>query len=107
MSTKTNITIDQGTTFQLSVSLTDSNGYPIITTGYSSRASMQKDYQSVNSIPISTTVSNGQVTMYLTANASANIAAGRYVYDVKLIDTANNVYRVVEGIATVTPQVTL
>lgn len=107
MSTKSNIFIDQGTTFELAVALTDSSGSPIVTAGFSSNCSMQKDYQSANSIQISTSVSNGQVVLSLTANASALIPAGRYVYDVKLYDFAGNVYRVVEGIATVTPQVTI
>lgn len=78
-----------------------------MTAGFSANCSMQKNYQSVNSISITSSVSNGQVVLSLTANQTTAITPGRYVYDVKLYDTANNVYRVVEGIATVTPQVTI
>jgi hypothetical protein len=45
------------------------------------------------------------VTLSLSSNATANIVAGRYVYDVE-VTVANSVYRVAEGIVTVTPQVT-
>jgi hypothetical protein len=34
------------------------------------------------------------------------LKAGRYLYDVKMTDTANNSTRIVEGILIVTPQVT-
>jgi hypothetical protein len=34
------------------------------------------------------------------------MVGGRYVYDVELTDTSNSISRIVEGIVTVTPQVT-
>ena len=42
----------------------------------------------------------------MTANATANVVAGRYVYDVELVDGGGVVTRLLEGIVTVTPQVT-
>jgi hypothetical protein len=42
----------------------------------------------------------------MTANATANIAAGRYVYDLEVANTSGARIRYVEGIATVTPEVT-
>jgi hypothetical protein len=38
---------------------------------------------------------------------TANISAGRYVYDVVIKDSSNNVTRVLEGIVNVLPQVTV
>ena len=49
---------------------------------------------------------NGNVIISLNAATTTNIKAGRYLYDVKMTDTANVVTRVVEGIITITPQVT-
>jgi hypothetical protein len=43
--------------------------------------------------------------MSLNSAVTANIRAGRYLYDVKMTDTDNITTRVVEGILTVTPQV--
>jgi hypothetical protein len=37
---------------------------------------------------------------------TANLSAGRYVYDLKITSPANVVSRVVEGIVTVLPSVT-
>ena len=42
----------------------------------------------------------------LNANQTSNIVSGRYVYDIELTDASNSVSRIVEGIVTVTPQVT-
>jgi len=50
---------------------------------------------------------NGTVLLTMSSNTTANIAAGRYVYDVEITGgEANTVTRVVEGIVTVTPNVT-
>lgn len=52
-------------------------------------------------------VQNSTVTIQLSANTTANIAAGRYVYDVIVNDTANNIItRVLEGIVEISPSVT-
>jgi uncharacterized protein YbaP (TraB family) len=50
--------------------------------------------------------SSGQLILTLTRIQTADIADGRYVYDVELTNSANNTSRLVEGIVTVTPQVT-
>jgi hypothetical protein len=48
---------------------------------------------------------NGEVTLSLTATQTAALTAGRYVYDVELT-IGSTVSRVIEGIVTVTPEVT-
>jgi hypothetical protein len=42
----------------------------------------------------------------MNAATTTNIAAGRYLYDVKMVRTDNSVSRVIEGIITVFPQIT-
>lgn len=108
MATKANITIDQGTTFSTTISLTDDNGEPINLTGYSGRSQMRKHYTSSNSQSFSVSLSNtsGVVSLSLTATQTANLIPGRYVYDVEVISGANAVSRIIEGIVTVTPEVT-
>ena len=49
--------------------------------------------------------STGQVTLSLTATVTAGLASGRYVYDVELT-TGSTVSRVLEGLVTVSPEVT-
>lgn len=68
---------------------------------------MRRHYTSSSFYSFSVTTSNtGVVTLTMTANTTDSVPAGRYVYDVELTDASNNISRVVEGIVTVTPQVT-
>lgn len=108
MATKANIIIDQGTTFSTVINLTDDNGDPIDLTGYSGDAEMRKHYTSSNSQSFSVSLggTGGTVTLSLSASQTANLTAGRYVYDVEVTSGSNVVSRIVEGIVTVTPEVT-
>lgn len=108
MATKANIIIDQGTTFSTVINLADENGDPIDLTGYTGDSEMRKHYSSSNSqsFTVSLGGANGTVTLSLTSTQTANLVAGRYVYDVELRSGANVVSRIVEGVITVTPEVT-
>jgi hypothetical protein len=85
--------------------LDDENGDPLNVSGYTSRSQMRKHYTSSNAVSFTTALANGQLTLSLSSNQSANIIAGRYVYDAEIIDGAGNVTRIVEGIITITPEV--
>jgi len=108
MATKANIIIDQGTTFSTIINLTDENGDPINLTGYSGDSEMRKHYTSSNSISFGVSLGgvDGTVTLSLTPTQTSNLTPGRYVYDVEVTSGANVVSRIVEGIVTVTPEVT-
>jgi hypothetical protein len=107
MATKLSLVIDQGTTFYSTVQILDDAGTPIDFTGYTGTAQMRKHYTSSNSVSFTVNAtSNGIVSLALNSNVTANLVAGRYVYDVELTAPANTTSRVVEGIITVTPQVT-
>lgn len=108
MATKANIVIDQGTTFSTTINLTDDDDAPINLTGYLGRSKMKKHYSSSNShtFTVSLGGNTGVLTLSLSATQTSNIVPGRYVYDVELVDPSNVVSRIVEGIVTVTPEVT-
>jgi hypothetical protein len=105
MATKANITIDQGTTFNTSVALTDDAGNALDLTGYTANSQIRRWYTSNTSTDFTITVSNGSIALALSSNQTANLTYDRYVYDVLLKDTANTITRVVEGIVTVNPRV--
>lgn len=108
MASKTHLVIDQATTFSADLNLTDDNGDPLNLGGFTANAVMRKWYTSSNSIVFNTSINTntGVVTIELDSSVTANITAGRYVYDVDLTeDSTNAVSRVVEGIITVTPSV--
>lgn len=107
MATQVNLLIDQGATFSTVIDLVDENGVPVNLSSYTGASQLRKHYTSSNAISFSVSLtSNGVVTLALTANQTANLTAGRYVYDVEVTDTGGIVSRIVEGIVTVTPNVT-
>ena len=110
MATKANIIIDQGSTFSVDLNLTDENGDILLLGGFTANSQLRRWYTSANASATFGTYINteaGVITLSLSSNQSANLTSGRYVYDVELTETSTNtVTRIVEGIATVTPQVT-
>lgn len=108
MATKANLVIDQGSTFSADLNLTDENGDMLVLNGYTANSQIRKWYTSTNAaatFTASINVESGVITLSLTANQTGAITAGRYVYDVEL-SVGSEVSRIVEGIVTVTPQVT-
>jgi len=108
MAIKANLLIDQGASFATSVTITNEDGAPVDLTGYLGSGQMRRHYSSLTYIPLTVSVSAniGVVGISLTSDQTSAVSAGRYVYDVELRNSAGIVSRIVEGIATVTPQVT-
>jgi hypothetical protein len=109
MATKANIVIDQGSTFTTDVIIKDDNGFNVSLDNCVSTAQIRKWYNSSNAVSFTTTidVDAGSINLRLEANTSAAMDFGRYVYDVEIINTTTNeTTRIVEGIVTITPQVT-
>lgn len=107
MATKANLVIDQGATYEVTLDLTDENGDILNLAGYSANSQLRKWYTSTNSTSFSTSINSvaGTITLSLTATQTANLTAGRYVYDVE-VTSSNVVSRIIEGIVTVSPNVT-
>lgn len=109
MAIKANIIIDQGTDFSTMINVTDDNGDIIDLTDYTGAAQMRKHYSSVSKYDLNVSISGsaGEVTLTMNAATTNTIPYGRYVYDCELTDTDTDIkIRLVEGIVTVTPQVT-
>lgn len=108
MAIKANLQIDQGTDFATTIDVTDTDNEIVDLTGYTGAAQMRKHYTSSAQTAFSVSISSalGQVTLSMNSATTATITPGRYVYDCELTSSANVVSRLVEGIVTVTPQVT-
>ena len=109
MAIKANLLVDQGTDYSTSITLTDDNDNLVDLTNYTANAQMRKTYSSSNAVSFSVSLfgNTGIVQLQLTADQTANITPGRFVYDVYVRDTISNTHsRIVEGIVTVTPRVT-
>jgi len=105
------LVVDQGTTFNNVINITDDvTNAAVNVSGYSFESQIRRSYYSANItaniICTITNASNGEVTMNMTASNTANIKPGRYVFDVKSIDTFDVVNRILEGIITINPSVT-
>jgi hypothetical protein len=110
MAAKANILIDQGTDFSTTLTVTGDDGSVIDLTGYSANGHIRKHYTSTTATVFTCTFgsprTDGQLTISLSRDITDVLEAGRYVYDVELTSSANNRSRLVEGVVTVTPQVT-
>lgn len=103
--------LEQGTDFVTSITLDDVDGIPYNLTNVVAKSQIKKSYYSANPTATFTIKindpGNGTIILELDNSTTANIAAGRYVYDVVIKDSANTVTRVLEGIVNVIPQVTV
>jgi hypothetical protein len=107
MAQKVNIVIDQGTTFNTDFTFTDDQDNPIDFTSYNGAAQMRRSYLSVNSFAFQVGLgNNGIVSLSMNAATTSSITAGRYLYDLEVTSPTNVVSRLVEGIVTVTPEIT-
>ena len=107
MALKYNIVIDQGTDFAVEFDVTNANNIPMDFTDNIITAKMRKHFESANSVSFTCSGSaNGTIILLLTASATINMTPGRYMYDVMTEDSGGEISRIVEGIATLTPQIT-
>ena len=108
-----NLRIDQGTTFTTDVTVigtkaevlhAETNAIAKLAKGYSSTSTRTSFTTTINSDP-----TTGIITLLLSADqTNALEAPARYVFDVEILKQSDNtVTRVVEGIITVSPSVTI
>lgn len=109
-----NILLNQGATFRKLFIYQDSVGDPINLTGYTARMQLRVSYTSeVPVINLTTenggieiTPLDGEILVNMTATQTAGIPAREYYYDIEVESADGRVYRVIEGKATVRPEVT-
>lgn len=106
-----NLQIDQGASFTSDVTVKDANGNPFNLAGYTARAKLAKGYASTRTrtdftTTIASDAASGVVTLTLSATQTSTLEDTRYVYDLE-IQTGDVVTRVIEGVISVRPQVSL
>lgn len=103
--------INQGTDFNHVIYLSDDVTNDVLdVSGFTVTSQLRRSHYSQNaSANITCTVTNGtegEITLHMSADTTSGLKPGRYVFDVKTIDSVNTVSRILEGIITVTPSVT-
>jgi hypothetical protein len=102
--------INQGETFTTQITLDDANSVGYNLYSFSVQSQAKKSYYTSN-IALQFTSSiydsaNGIIQLSANSATTANLPAGKLVYDVILIDSSRNVTRVLEGVIHVSPGVT-
>jgi len=107
MATIENIVIDQGQTFSFSLTLSNTDGTAKDLSDYTVTSQMRKSYYTSTATDFTTAKVDltGEITISLSATETSAIKAGRYVYDVEIASSVETL-RILEGIVTVTPEVT-
>ncbi len=109
MATISNLFVDAGADYSNIITVAASNGQALNLTGYSVASQIRKSYQSstvynfVSSVYDATT---GKIRLQLSNAQSSAIPAGRWLYDVEITSPSGTKTRVIEGIVTVTPEIT-
>lgn len=103
--------LEQGSDYVTTITINDASGDPFDLTDYDAKSQMKKSYYSTtvtaNFVIEIAQPETGAVQISLDSANTANVAAGRYVYDVVIKNSSNNVTRILEGIVNVLPQVTV
>lgn len=105
------ITIEQGSTFERTITMEDSAGDPINLAGATVAGQMRRSYSDTTAIAFTMTVSDaaaGEITWVLPAATSAALSSStrNYVYDIEVTHSSGNIERILMGKATLSPEVT-
>jgi len=105
-----NLYIEQNADFAAAITIDDVYGNLYDLSNFTANSQIRKSYYSSNATAIFTSSVNantGVLSLELSANTTANIAAGRYVYDAIIINSVTNErIRIIEGVVDVSPCVT-
>ena len=108
MSGKYNIVAEQGATFNLNFRV-ETDGTPWDLTGYTFAMQVRRStYSSTTLLDITsaTMTAQGQVSVTVDATTMTDVPAGRWVYDIELTSSGDEVTRILEGRFIVTAEVT-
>lgn len=109
MATISNLFVDAGADYSNIITVAATNGQPLNLTGYTVASQMRKSYTSSTAYNFTATIhdaTSGKVRLQLNSTQSSAIPAGRWLYDVEITSPNGYKTRVVEGIVTVSQQIT-
>lgn len=105
-----NLTLEQGTDYEVDFTIRNDDGTPLNLTGYASSCYMKKNYTSSTSYPFTVSFIDrlaGEIAIGMGRSITSQISEGRYVYDITLTSPSNIRTRVIQGNIIVSPGVTL
>lgn len=107
------ILIEQGATYSQLITYKD-NGVAVNLTGYTARMQVRSTLESATTVVELTTANSrialggtaGTITLTISATDTAALTAGRGVYDLELVSGSGIVTRLLQGVATISRNVT-
>lgn len=106
MASRSNIYIDQGADFRITIELFDGDDDELIIDNYVFFADMKKFYSSAKAADFTIEKANNDITLTMTANTTGDLKPGKYEYDVLMKKPTGEISKVVEGLAIVVPTIT-
>lgn len=110
MAVYANLDIDQGSDYQTTITVEGSNGLPFDLTGYSARGQIRRNYTSTTAYNFTATITDptdGEINIFLDHSVSAAMKAGRYLYDIEIVQSSSSdITRVIEGQVEINPRIT-
>ena len=105
-----NLEINQGASFNLSLTARDENSNLLNLTSYSGRAKLKNRYSDTGSLVDFTTSidvpTSGVLSISLTAAQTAALPITKAIYDVEIYNISGTVMRLLNGHAEISPEVT-
>ena len=109
MASISNLFVDQGADYSNIITVASTTGAPLDLTGFTVKSQMRKSYTSSTFYNFTASIYdavNGKVRLQLNSTQSEAIIPGRYLYDVEITSGSGGKTRVIDGIVTVTPEIT-
>ena len=103
-----NLVIDQGTDFDITLTVRNTDNSPLNLMGYEGISLLRKHYTSTTSYPFTLTFVdrlNGKISLFMSDTITSTLSEGRYVYDIVLISPNTTRKRTIQGNVLVSPGV--
>lgn len=109
MAAVANLEIDQGSDWVSEITLENDDSTPMQLRGFTVYSQFRKSFGSLIGYSFVTGIVNetqGIISLSLSGQTSSGIRAGRYLYDIEIINEDGVKTRVAQGIVTINPEIT-
>lgn len=104
------ITVEQGSSFNLALTAKDSNGTPLNLYGYAARGAIKYGYGSTNYLlnlnpSVDSSYVSGLINISLTAAQTSSLPVTKAVYDIEVYASNGYTFKAIRGYVDVIPEV--
>lgn len=102
-----NISIDSGTTFSATYTITNPSGTVLDLSGYAAVSKIRKHSTSISfeSFSVGIITATGRINISMASTTTALLSEGRNYYDIVITSPSNDISKVIRGSAIVNPTV--